>query len=100
MLFVLTMNLLIFGLRCSVLGAADGGGKGAGAGAHEPGNAGESLVVVVVVAPVVADHVNGDLAEEAGPLGVVGGVGGQGGGGGPGRGLGRGGEVKACQRWA
>jgi hypothetical protein len=68
-------NLLVFGVLSPVLGA--GGGVGAGAGADQTGDTREALVAAAAaVLPVVADHVYGDLAEEAGPLAHVGGVGG------------------------
>jgi hypothetical protein len=73
-----TKNLLVLGVLSPVLGA--GGGVGAGAaGADQTGNTREALVAATAAAavlPVVADHVYGDLAEEAGPFAHVGGVGG------------------------
>ncbi len=76
-IFQSTKNLLVLGVLSPILGA--GGGEGAGAaGADQPGDTREALVATAAAAvlPVVADHIYGDLAEEAGPLAHVGGVGG------------------------
>jgi hypothetical protein len=75
-IFQYSKNLLVLGVLSPILGA--GGEVGAGAGADQTGDTRKSLVAAAAAAvlPIVADHVYGDLAEEAGPLAHVGGVGG------------------------
>jgi hypothetical protein len=91
------LYLLFFGVRSPVLGG-DRGGEVSGAGSHQAGNARESLVGAAQPL-IIGHHVDGDLAEEAGPLGqAVIGVGRHCGGRGPRCGLCSCGQVKAWGR--